>query len=312
MSRGASAASAARRRGVRGSPSVTSRPPARRGAAAAREASPSRGPDGPPRGSRPRSAPGGRPAARPTPRAEHVVLEGVLLVEDDHRHRGPVVAAPAAPALGEAPARPPARSAGRRARSTEQPCTAVGSGSPRPALAAAQQARRRTPGPRRAAGARRPASRRRRAEHVAEPGGQRVGVHRHRQVDRGRAGRQGRARLVVAAAGSGGPSRSSTSPAAVGRHGVVRCTTTWPTADSRARIRWLTARRRHVQVPGRGLEGAVVGDRHERGQLRGSGSHEAMLMDLTESFAGLHLTSAPSVRPRARLRRSPACSPGSP
>ena len=58
-----------------------------------------------------------------------------------------------------------------------------GRGSPRPAPRRGAAGRPSRPGPRRPAAARRPSQRGDLAEHLAEPGGQRVGVDRDRQVD---------------------------------------------------------------------------------------------------------------------------------
>ena len=49
----------------------------------------------------------------------------------------------------------------------------------------------------------------------------------------------------------------------------TRRTTTWPTADSSARIRWLTADGVTCRCAGRGVERAVVGDRDQGLELGG-------------------------------------------
>ena len=168
------------------------------------------------------------------------MLQRVLLVEDHQRHPGPVVAAASAPPLGEGGrggrgvaqgAEPHDHAALHRAR--------VG-GHRGQHLPAAQQVGREglvldvqaehgtLPG-------------RHVLEHRAQPGGQRVGVDRDRQVDDllARAGQ----RLVGLVVEQPGLPRQPehVSPAGVGSQGVDRWTSTWPAADSSARIRWLIA-----------------------------------------------------------------------
>ena len=80
------------------------------------------------------------------------------------------------------------------------------------------------------------------AHDVTEPGGEGVGVDGDREVGAGGpvVGELA-AHLVVQQLGLAGERGAGCSPTSVGRQGVVRWTTTRPTLDSSARIRWLTA-----------------------------------------------------------------------
>ena len=78
------------------------------------------------------------------------------------------------------------------------------------------------------------------------------------------------------------PSRTSHSPCGVGRHGVPRLISTWPVADSRARIRWLTALGVMCSRRAAASKDPVIGDGHQRvelGRVEVHQASEAQLMD---------------------------------
>ena len=273
-------------------PRVTSRPASRSGTAGAREACPSRGRAGPPRGSRRWSGRGGRRRGSVhAPVAEQVVLDVVLGVEDDDRHPLPVGGRCPCASARPAPESRPAGSGGSRGAPSGSPGPAAGRWSPRRAPRRCGAARRSRPGPRRRAAAQVVAAADL-SEHVAEPGRERVGVHRDRDLDP-TASRPSAARASSSSSRDCRPRRTSAAPASVGSHGVPRRTTTRPTSRSSARIRWLTAlgvtwsaRAAASKVPW----SAIATSASTACRVVG---HEAMLMNHDRTCAGLHTAAQP-------------------
>jgi hypothetical protein len=218
--------------------------------------------------------------------AEHLVLQLVLAVEDDDRHRGPAGRAVPLPPGGER------RGGGGQVAKRPEPVDAAAlhggrvAGDRRQHIAAAQQLLGVAlvvdeqpdcrPGPGGRLG-----------QHIAEPGGQGVGVDRHRELHDG-ARRQGLGRLVVQEPGlppkpdephpvPGGTARRAPADQDLAGRRLER-------ADALA-----DRARRDVQLPGRRLERTVIGDGDERVELSRVKVHqasEAQLMDTKKhSFA---------------------------
>jgi hypothetical protein len=218
--------------------------------------------------------------------AEQFVLEVVLIAEDDDRHHGPVRRRTAPPPVRDrgsggrhvaeraervdAAALHGGRVAGDRGEhvATAQQVLGV------PLVLHAQLERGAVPG-------------RHFGEYVTEPDGERVGVDRHRQVDRGRR-RDGLGRLRVQEPGL--PAQAH-EPLAVRGRAAGRAPADQDLArrgfqcpDALADRAW-----RDVQLLGGRVEGAVIGDGHEGVQLARVEVHlhsEAQLNDRKKhSFA---------------------------
>ena len=240
--------------------------------------------------------------------AEDVVLERVLGVEDDHRHPLPVVAAAAGATARPAPGWRRAGSAGSRGARTGSPGPGAGRWSRRPAPHRCAAARPSRPGPRPPAAARASSSRPPRPATSRNQVASESAFTATATSTRPPCACERRADLVVEQPGltpepdqrGAGLGRLRTACRGVRRPG--------PTSRSSARIRWLTALGVTCSGAGRGLERAVVGDRHQRLDGGGVVRHEAMLMNRAETFAGLHPRPAPSVA-ACSTPPSPACSP---
>ena len=206
------------------------------------------------------------------------MLERVLLVEDHHRHRRPVRAAAAPPALGELRGRRRARSGACRAARPSSPAPPSGS---EVTAASTSPLRSRSAEYAWSSTCSRSATS---GQAATSPSTSRNQVASESALTAtGRstvpvvAVRQRVAHLVVQQLGlpgqpeqhlpgRGRPARRRPLHHDLADLGLERPD---PLADRRGR---------HVQVPGRGLERAVVGDRDQRGQLGGHEVHEAMLM----------------------------------
>ncbi len=220
--------------------------------------------------------------------AQHVPLQVVLGAEDHGRHRGPVRRAPAPPAASER--------RGGRGHVAQRAKRLAGAPLHRLLIArhrgehvaAAQQLLRvglvlhLQPD----RGAIPP---RRRREHVAEPGGQGVGVDRHRQLDGGHRAER-RARLVV---------QQPRLPAEAYQPFAVRCRPARraPADQHLARHRLQRAdpladrARGDVQLPGGRLEAPVLGDGDQAVQLARVEVHGDKLSTANgsvETFVCLH------------------------
>jgi hypothetical protein len=218
--------------------------------------------------------------------AEQFVLQVVLVVEQDERHRRPVWHRPAPPAVRDLGSR--RGQVAERAERVDAAALHGGrlAGDRREDVAPAEQLMRvrlvldaqldRGSVPSRDFG-----------EDVTEPDGERVGVDRHRQLDRGRR-RDRLARLGVQQPGlpaepdepfavRGGAARGPPADQHLARRGFKR-------ADALA-----DRARRDVQLAGGRLEGTVIGDRHEGIELGWVEVHqhsEAQIMDTKKhSFA---------------------------
>ena len=203
---------------------------------------------------------------------EDVVLDGVLLVEHHRRHPRPVVAPPAPPPLRERRRRGGA--VAQRAQRLDHAALdgdRIGRHRTQHVTAAQQVGRVRLvldvqP-------QRHPLPLADRAEHPAEPGVQRVGVHRDRELDRSACRSvEGVRRLVVQQAGLPGQAEQ---PLARGSRGARARATHEHLAGHRLEPADPLADRArgHVQLAGGGLEGAPLDDRHQGGQLVGVRPH---------------------------------------
>ena len=208
---------------------------------------------------------------------EHVVLEPVLAVEHDDRHRLPVVATPPGP---------PCREPGRGRRPVAQEAEVLGAAAPDGMRVAGHRCQR-LPAAQELAREclvldhepeRQVVAAAYLGEHVPEPGGERVGVHRDRDLDAGRVVRESRPGLVVQEPGL--PAEPDQRGAGLGRlaRGAAADDDLADLALERADPLAHRAGR-HVQGAGRRLERAVLGDRDQRVDGGGVVRHEGMLIN---------------------------------